>query len=320
MSGTRNGFKYNANKRRLELYVGGTAVEYFNEPPSKTYYVNAATGADTNDGLSWGTAFDQVNAAILASEASRKLQWTMSGSTVAEASQMCRNRIIVQGVNEKYTSILDGTNVYEPNQTDIYGLGAFVWSNGAGQVQIGSATSDVIAMDSTAQRGNNFYNIQFIGGGPTYYCVDVVAMLRCQFLDCSFYVYTSGVGDFRNTGGTFAGNHFDGCYFGSQGGATTYLMSIAGDNASSNLIENCVFAGSGSDTCTNAIKWSGGSHSSIVRNCVFQGVYTVAIADTSTYGLGLWNNTFGSGSSDAYTATQSRNYGGNTQANAHLAV
>ena len=68
---SRRGFGWDAQNRRLNVYVNGTVAEYLDEPLGKTYYVNNITGDDTNDGLSWGQAVAQLEQALVLSEAER---------------------------------------------------------------------------------------------------------------------------------------------------------------------------------------------------------------------------------------------------------
>ncbi len=69
----RKGFKWDANRSRLEVYAGGTSpVAFFNRnmgylPPGNTYYVDSrswGTAADTNNGLTPDEPLATVNAAI----------------------------------------------------------------------------------------------------------------------------------------------------------------------------------------------------------------------------------------------------------------
>jgi hypothetical protein len=331
---TRSGFKYNHQNRRLELYVNGTVVDYFDESMGNTYYVNMLTGNDSNDGLSWSSAFAQVNAAIIASEASRKAKFYSSGTLQGARYQTMRNRIIIYGCGTSgalYDPILYTTNLVDPHHCDIFGIGDLPFADGDGTVHIGSTTTATIGFHTSTNTGSgepgmfgtNFYNIMFRGGGgTTYYAVEFGKVRGDGFYDCAF-THNSGTGAAAGCIGAdemFAGMVFDGCQFRSEGGSSTTLLNVGSGVCAWTDIRNCVFQAAGADTCTNAIKWAGGSSSSMVRNCIFQGVFTVAVADTSTYGLGLWGNLFGTGSVDTYTATQSRNYGGNVTANAFLAV
>jgi len=315
---TRNGFKYNHQTQALELYVNGKQVTSFAQSQAKTYYVNYATGSDTNDGLSWGTAFKQVNAAIIASEATRKVTWTNPSTGVVYSStydQNCRNQIIIQGVNADYDAVSYTTNTTEPYFTDIYGLSGYQRATLMGQVVIGHHDNSKRALYMYAPLGTNMYNLQFEGGTASLYCAVVANAIGCQWLDCSFVAYTGGIGAFSTTG-TFCGNHIDGCMFESAGGGGTYVFVNSGENSSDNLIENSIFISTG--TYTNSIKWVGWGVGDLIRNCNFSGPGTTAvgIADTSGCGIAVQSCYFGSNFTDCISNTHAGDVSNIMHANA----
>ncbi len=172
---TRKGFKWDAQKQRLELYVNGTAVDYFEEPLGRTYYVNNITGSSSADGLSWGSAMDQIDTALLASETYRV--------TAATSNKALRNRIIIQGTETAYSKVDQDANC-----CDIFGIGHRAHLGGAaGDVMVsgagataGMAMSDLVAgWDTTVNKGGglgvNIYNVHFEATG-NFYAVNDMAL------------------------------------------------------------------------------------------------------------------------------------------------
>jgi len=236
IAGSKRGWGWNAAKQRLELYVNGTAVEYFDEPVGRTYYVNNITGDDANDGLSWGNAMDQLDTALLASETYR-----VSHDT---SDMGVRNRIIIQGTMTAYEpSTTDG------NCIDIFGIGNRMHLGGAaGDVMVsGGAAADGMVMsqlvtgwDTTVGNGGgigvNIYNVHFEASG-NYFAVDLVDFLLGSFEDCSFM--TSGAASY---GGLRATEHFAGslvrhCHAGGDAGEPQDGFTFTGGVFNQNCIE-----------------------------------------------------------------------------------
>lgn len=205
------------------------------ETQGRSYYVNNVTGDSGNDGLSWAAPFDDINDAITAAEAYRVL--------ASANNRYIRNRIYIQGTNIDYSSVNPYPSITAlPNYCDIIGIGANPRGDGGGIVVIGQADTDGVA---GTQRGNKWYNIQFLALTDAYWAFDSVQTLRTEFHNCAFMgraASTTSGGGFRATGNS-GGIWFDNCHFGTNGAAQLiygiYATSVTFNNC---LIENCFIA------------------------------------------------------------------------------
>jgi len=291
---SRKGFKWDANKQRLELYAGGVdPVTYFDQGTIKTYYVNNVSGASTNDGLSWGTAMDQVSTAITAVTAAHTAE-----AVIASTNQYLRHRIIIQGTGTTYSAISA-----LPSYCDVIGLGAPPFGDGAGIVVLGDATG---AADGAAgsTRGSTWYNMQFVGAGA-YYGVDLAVAYRTSFELCGFggnaaaaacaraFSVTSASGLIMRDCKTLAHAAFP---------VIGYSMAAAGGNWNECLMERC-YANASTTGYTNVGYLQNGS---VVRDCIFYGG-TTGLSDTSTQtgvgALAFYKDNMGTGGTTGITAT-----------------
>lgn len=202
----------------------------------RTYYVNNITGSSSNTGLSWANAVDQLSTAITLSEAFRLSQPTNN--------QYVRNTIVVQGTGTAYSAVSA-----LPNYCDIVGYGANAWGNGTGIARIdGAGAADAIA--GTA-RGVNFFNMQFIANGNTYWSGNFVQLLRSSFINCAFMAITANSAGGLNFSGSSGGLTIMGCKWisGSAGIYHTLGLQASGNNFDQCKIEQNQIGGT-----TNAIK------------------------------------------------------------------
>lgn len=256
----KRGFGYDPVTRSLGIYTDGQLTASFPPTPGRTYFVNNITGSPTNDGLSWGTAMDEVSTAITASETYRELGGVESGSAVT-TNDYVRNTIMVQGTGTAYTKL-----TALPLYCDIVGLGADPRGTGQGIARIGSDTVTEAGCTCTdTVRGLNVYNIQFQGGASNY-CFTIENMYRSTFTNCSFM--TPGVA----TGQPTAAFHssvgsgslvFTHCHIGgtscSIGTEPAIGMKIAGSSWSNCLVEDCFIAGMQGVTVASTVAVSWGS-------------------------------------------------------------
>lgn len=180
--GIKRGFNYNYKTRSLGIYVDGVQVADYSQIVGRTYYVNNILGSSTNDGLSWGTAFDQVETAIAASEVYRQLGGVEGGASVA-TNDYVRNTIVVQGTGTAYTAV---TSI--PNYVDIIGLGADPRGNGSGIAQIDAAgVADCISIGSAGCRGLYMVNIQCdASAAGSFVGLDAEKLFRSRIEGCAF--------------------------------------------------------------------------------------------------------------------------------------
>jgi len=152
--------------------------------------VNNITGASTNDGLSWGTAMDEVSTAIAASETYRELGGVESGAADT-TNDYVRNTIMIQGTETAYTGLTDlGEHV------NIVGLGSpcggrggTIWNQTTldGVTRIGADAGSTGGMVSTSDyHGLYIGNIHFQTGG-TAPAFEVGGIHESTIEDCGFY-------------------------------------------------------------------------------------------------------------------------------------
>lgn len=261
----------------------------------RTYYVNNITGGANADGLSWNSAFDQLDTAVTASEAYRALGGRKSA---VDTNDYIRNRIVLQGTGTTYEAV-DAL----PNWCDVIGLGAVPFGDGYGIVVLGDNTgsSDGLAGEV---RGSNFYNIQFIAEGA-FYAVDLAVAYRTSFDTCAFGSNATASAcaiafNVVSAGGLI----LRGCRtighlaFPVIG----YAFSTAGGNFNECLVEYCSAVAS-TTGMTNVGELNNGT---VIRNNIIYGG-TTGITDTSsgtddTHKAFYWNN-FASSESTGMTMT-----------------
>jgi len=306
----RKGFKWDANRGRLELYANGVnPVTYFDQGVGRTYYVNNITGASTNDGLSWATAFDQVDAALLASETER-----VARNTANSGNSGIRNSIIIQGTCTAYSKVDQDANC-----CDIFGIGNRMHLGGAANdVMISGATAaDGMAMSQLVAGWNttlgcgggmgvNVYNVHFEASG-NYYAVDLVDWLLGSFEDCSFMCSGSNSYGGLNCSEHFAGSLVRNCHAGGDAGLPAYGFSFTGGVFNQNLIErNWMQARTYGFYTTDYLQ--GGT---VVRqNSVYGGTYGIYdnSAETTVLGRALYTGNWVSSSGTAIQMTNVGTY------------
>ena len=271
--GLKRGFHYDQATESLAVFVDGQRVHDFTNAAGRTYYVNNITGSSTNDGRSWGKAFDQVSTAIAATEAYRATKDTDNEYIV--------NTIVIQGTNTVYTGITD-----LGERSVIIGLSAgTAFDSGSGQPRIGSSTTDGCD-DATNARGNSVYNIQFQGGGDTMYAFRNTAWIqRSRFLECNFLQAAASLeACFYVT--NMSGTIVERCLFTTNAGSgpAVYGMKVAGQ-FSDNLIVNNRFSGVGTTAMIDL-----GSATQMTGTMVVGNMFSAA---SSTLAVGLLDSSDG---------------------------
>jgi len=283
----KRGFGYDPVTRSLGVYTDGQLTASFPPTPGRTYFVNNITGSSTNDGLSWGTAMDEVSTAITASETYRELGGVESGAAVT-TNDYVRNTIIIQGTGTAYTKLTSMASY-----TDIVGLGADPRGNGAGIARIGSDTvaESGVVLSSTV-RGLNLYNLQFQAGLANY-CWQHASIFRSRFENCTFMTNGSATGNptgaFRSTT-AMGGVVIDDCLIGGSNCSIdtepdTGLI-IAGTHFHTCIVRDCQIYGLAGMTVASTVIASWGS---IVKDCIFgdgSQAMAICINDDQTGGYG----------------------------------
>jgi hypothetical protein len=284
----------------------------------KQYYVNNITGSSTADGSDWEHAMDEVNTAIIASEAYRKAQWYSSGTLLGARYQTIRNQIFVQGTGTYYDAIDYSTNGCDPHHTDIIGLGDNVEANGDGQVQIGSSTTNTKALHTATNTstgepgmfGTRWYNIKFLGGGAAAYAVELGKVRGVGFYNCNFNVNAASLGCFL-ADEMFAGSTIAHCTFANNAGGTVPVrcmyISGSGTHTDNRIYDNIFYSAS-----TAHITFEGGlSWGTVFSNNFFIGVAANSCVDTSTYGAFWAGNYYTPATTYELASTVTTMYAGN---------
>lgn len=155
----------------------------------RTYYVNNISGSASNDGLSWGSAMDEVSTAITASETYRALP--------VSTNEYIRNTIFVQGTGTAYAEC-----TAFPQYADVIGLGATAKGYGEGVARIGldihttgTYGGGIYAPNSTAGdcRGSNFYNLEFQASSQRS-AIKGRYFLKTTFEECAFMASGNPIG------------------------------------------------------------------------------------------------------------------------------
>lgn len=135
-----------------------------------TYYVDCNAGSDSNDGLSWDTAFKKLSVALAASHAN------IAAGATGWAS---RNRIFFKG---DQTATADGEDLTKLAQkTDIIGVGTTDWK--AKPQLIGNH----VIPSTVSYQGCRFFNVMF--KGPVLVGGDIITMTSqhgIEFHNCEF--------------------------------------------------------------------------------------------------------------------------------------
>jgi len=187
----KRGFGYDPVTRSLGVYVDGALTMSFPPTPGRTYFVNNITGSSTNDGLSWGTAMDEVSTAITASETYRELGGVESGSAVT-TNDYVRNTIMVQGTATAYTGLTDLGEHYNLIGLGVPsdGIGGTIWNTTEliGMARLGADAGSTGGMYDVDGEYSGVYvsNIHFQTGG-TYPAFGVDELFQCKFEDCGFF-------------------------------------------------------------------------------------------------------------------------------------
>jgi len=291
----KRGFGYDPVTRSLGVYVDGALTASFPPTPGRTYYVNNITGASTNDGLSWGTAFAQVSQAITASTTYRELGGVESGSAVT-TNDYVRNTIVVQGTGTAYTYLVDLGKHH-----NIVGLCQPTGGRGAGTlyggVRLGADTANTtggfVSTASSDQACRSVYlaNLKFLSG-HTAVCFSAYQFEESVMEDCACYVAASPTGtpaayiEIQTSGGCDSST-FRRIHTGSHGAYTDRATVGFIINAAffiNTIVEDCCIGGG-----VHAWRAPVGvthAYGTIVRNNFFgnmgQGTCQVGILDQST--------------------------------------
>jgi len=235
-----------------------------------TYYVRSATGADTNDGLTEGTAFQTLDKVFSLTLANGDIV-DISGTFDYYVSKTLTKSITIQGTN-KSTAIIQGL---AGSMKRCFGIGD---ASNLPTVTIENVTFqnfdyfddatstiggviNITAGSSLICRNVNFLNNQAYSGGA------IANAGSATFEDCYFY----GNKTMRRTGGTNAD------------GAAINVSASAGDI--SLIIKRCLFEANSTQNTASAVRFkstsTAGTVNLLIENSTFFG-NMVASPSTST--------------------------------------
>lgn len=299
----------------------GPAPELFS---GKTYYVNNVSGSDGNTGTDPDHPVAQINKAIQLSEDVRKANWGSASSPYRYKT--CRNRIYIAGTGVYYDGIDYSTNGCDPHHCDIIGVGDNTEAGGDGQVNIGSTTTDTVALHTATNTGTGepgmfgtrWYNVRFTGGGASKYAVELGKCRGVGFYNCNFTVNGSSLGALL-ADEMFAGSTISYCTFtyNSVGTPTRMIYFSGSTTKTDNRIEDNVFYGATTCFITFEAYLCTGT---IFRNNMFVGAATNGVVDTSNYGAFWCGNAFSTQTTYEISSTVTTRYAGNTVANGYTQV
>jgi len=203
----RNGWNTPPSYQYLEDIAGGQGSI------GTSYYVDCNAGADTNDGLSWDTAFKKLSVALAASHAN------IAAGATGWAS---RNRIFFKG---DQTLTADGENLTKLAQkTDVIGVGSTDWK--AKPQLVGNH----VIPNTTSYMGCRFFNVMFKGavlsGGDIFTITGQhgIEFNGCEFMGDSTTAATAAI---ISTAGVAL--KINGCVF--KGGYTDAVIELGAGQA-----------------------------------------------------------------------------------------
>ena len=321
----KRGFGYDPVTRSLGIYTDGQLTASFPPTPGRTYFVNNITGASTNDGLSWGTAMDQVTTAITASTTYRELGGVESGSAVS-TNDYVRNTIVIQGTGTAYTYLVDMGRHHS-----IVGICSPTGGMGAGTsyggVRLGADTSNTtggfVSTAADAQRTYGVYlaNLKFQSGDASS-CFSPYKFEESCIEDCTMNVSSSASATPDSfieiqASGSSDSSFFRRLHTGSQSAIIdrpAYGFKVSSVYFINTIVEDCMICAATAGWYNTATLLYG--YGSVIRNNFFgtlgHGVLATGIVDGSTRTLengGLltfYHNTIQAIASDAVPAEATR--------------
>jgi hypothetical protein len=240
------------------LIVGGaTGVVYSGGAPvpqnaGDIFYVDVNAGVDTNDGLTWATAFKKLSVAMAASHAS---------IAAGASGWAARNIIYFKG---DITETDDGEDLTKLAQkTDVIGVGSTDWKS---KPQI---VGKHVIPSTTSYMGCRFINVMFKGtvlsGGDIF---TLTSQHGIEFIGCEFMGDTTTAGTAAVMATACVGLKFDECNF--KGGYTDAVIELGAGQADDFVVRNCFIQGANMgidipDTVTYAAGKNGLIENNIIK-------------------------------------------------------
>jgi len=230
------------------LYSNGSSVASVYR---KAYYVDSNGGADTNDGLSWDTAYKKLSIALAASHAN---------ITADSKGYAARNVIFFKG---DQTKTAEGENLTALAQkTDIIGVGSTDWKSKPQLI------GNVLVAATVSYMGCRFINVMF--KGPVLVGGDIVKLTGqhgIEFINCEFMADSTTAATGAITGIGCVGLAIRGCLF--KGAFLDAVIELGAGQADDFVVEDCFIQGAnmGIDIASDAT-YATGKNGRISNNTI----------------------------------------------------
>lgn len=232
------------------------------------YYVDGNAGSDSNDGLSWGTAFKKLATAMAASHASIASSPKGTGRGWA-----ARNTIYVKG------DALTEDLVLLAQKTDIIGVGSMDWRAKAQLI------GNHVIPNTAETHGCRFFNMEFKGpatGGDIFTITDQHGI---EFIGCDFH----GDSTAAATGAVIATACVDLRFYGCRffGAFSDAVIEIGAGQANNFAVEKCLIQGAnmGIDISASAT-FTAGRYGLIKDNIFYTTLACINDAEGKCYVIG----------------------------------
>lgn len=215
----RDGYNTPPSYQYLEDIAGGVGSI------GTTYYVDTNAGVDTNDGMSWDTAYKTLAVALAASHAN------IAAGATGWAS---RNRIYYKG---DPTVTADGETLTKfAQKTDVIGVGSTDWKDKPQLI------GNIVVPSTTAYQGCHFHNIMF--KGPIASGGDIITMASqhgIEFFDCEFMADSTIAATAAVLATACVGLKFHRCV--TKGAFSDAVIELGAGQADDFLVEDCFIQG-----------------------------------------------------------------------------
>lgn len=185
-----------------------------------TYYVDGNAGLDTNNGLTWGTAFKTLAVAMAASHANIALNST---------GWAARNRILVKG-----DALVEDLTKFA-QKTDVIGVGSMDWRSKA------RLEGNHVVPNTISYMGCRFVNMEFGGPAAGGDLITMTSQHGIEFIGCSFRGNSTTAATAAVIATACVDLAFRGCQF--TGAFSNAVIELGAGQADGFLVEDCFIQG-----------------------------------------------------------------------------
>lgn len=271
---------------------------------SQVYYVDAANGSDSNDGLSPETAMATISGAYAKTVTNQNdvVMYIASGSGVTESAAITWSKSYTHLIGVCAPTMV-GQRARIFQLSTLTGASPFITISGSGcifkNLYIFQGVADATSLINVSVTGgrNYFENVHFAGGGHATQAVDGGASLQLNgaeentFVNCTIGVDTVAAATGMmalHFDGEAHRNIFKGCNFTLYAGHTgaTFVEVADGTGIDRyNLFDNCLFINSNLDNFAIASAFvipefaANNSSRLLVKDCMFVGTSKLDASD-----------------------------------------